>query len=181
MPKNNLSKASDLNGMFIYQDPKKGTVYYDILRKKGYVLTSSDVKSYVLYSSASSVALVAAVFAYMLFSFNILTSFLVFLGVYIIMSLLFRFNFLYKLPEADNWKPYKKDSIFVSIGKSYSNTRLTILIILLILITILMPLYAHMANMDQTNTIASYIVSVLTGVYAIINVIALIKKKRDNT
>ena len=44
MPKNNITKASDLSGLFIYQDPKKGTVYYDILTKKGYVLTSSDVK-----------------------------------------------------------------------------------------------------------------------------------------
>ena len=108
--------------------------------------------------------------------FTILT----FLVVFILFELLFRFNFLYKLPEADNWKPTKKDNIVVSMAKGYSSTRLIILIILLLLITILMPIYANMMNMDNFNKYASYIVSLITAIATIITILALIKQKDIN-
>lgn len=180
MPKNSISKASDLNGLFIYQDPKKGTVYYDIFSKKGYVLTSSDVKKYVLYSSSLFIGLVAAALAYALFNTGIVPAALIFVVVYVILEIIFRVSFLYKLPKAENWKPFKKDSIFVAIAKMYSTTRLAILIGLLILITILMPVYANMAQMDNVNKYGSYIIAAATGIYAIINIIALIQKKQNN-
>ncbi|MBQ1287199.1 MAG: hypothetical protein IIY22_01440, partial [Erysipelotrichaceae bacterium] len=60
MPKRRIIKASDLSGIFIYQDPKKGTIYYDILSRKGYILTSSDVSTYTIYTAMLPLCLVLA-------------------------------------------------------------------------------------------------------------------------
>lgn len=180
MPNNSIKKASDLNGLFIYQDPKKGTIFYDILTRKGYVLTSSNVRKYILFSSSFSIALVIAILGYTLFQLKIVPTLIVFVLAYLLLEIFFRVTFIYKLPVADNFKTFKKDNIFMSLAKNYSATRLIILIVLLLVLTILMPLYAKIANLDQVSTIGSYIISILTFVFAIISIIGLITKKKNN-
>ena len=180
MSNNTVTKASELSGLFIYQDPKRGTVFYDILTRKGYVLTSSDVKKYVLYSSTFSIAIAIAVLAHTLFHLPISYAVILFAFIYILSELIFRFTFFYKLPVAENWTPNKKDNLVTSFAKNYSKARLIILIVLLLILTILMPIYAKVSNLDQLSTIGAYIVSAITAIFAIINIIALITKNKNN-
>ena len=71
MANRNQRKASELRGLSIYQDPKKGTIYYDWLTKKGYQLTSSDVGTYSLSQAFLPVAIVLAYGLYRFFSMDI--------------------------------------------------------------------------------------------------------------
>lgn len=180
MAKATNQRARELSGLTIYQDPKRGTIFYDIFTRKGYILTTSDVKKYTIYSSMLPICVILAVGAMSLFSLRLSDAAIIFAITYLIVMIAFRFSFFYKLPVAENWKPFKRDSIIVSMAKNYSSSRLTTLLILLVLLTILMPMYTKTINADQLNTYASYVSSVITGIFSIITLIAIIQKKRNN-
>ena len=142
MANRRIIKASDLSGFSIFQDPKRGTIFYDIISRKGYILTSSDVRTYTLYTAMLPLSIVIAVLAMSMFNLNYVTTFFIFLGLYLISFLAYRFAFFYKLPEATNWKKVKKESVFLYLARGYSKARLGVLIFLLAALTILMPIYA---------------------------------------
>ena len=176
----NVLKASDLSGLFIYQDKKRGTVYYDILSRKGYVLTSSDVKMYLLYTAMLPICIIVAFIITSAFNMTYVPAFFIFVALYLLAAVIFRFTFFYKLPEAANWKPAKKENIFLSLARTYTKQRLIVLIILLLLLTIMMPLYSSMEGFTGINLYMTYFISALTGVAMIITIIALIVKSKNN-
>lgn len=180
MPKKPNIKTSDLNGLFIYQDPKSGTVYYDILTKKGYVLTTSDIKTYTIYSSMFSLCLLLSMGLTYFANIKLTTALIIFVLLYIGSELLFRFAFFYKLPEADNFKPFKRDSIITMFAKKLSVQRLIVLIILLVALVILMPIYANMSNFTGLELYITYIIEALLIAGTIISIAALISKKKNN-
>lgn len=180
MPQRKMIKASDLSGISIFQDPKRGTVFYDYLTKKAYNITTSDVRGYMVYSGMIPLCLAAAFAMMSVFSFNYVTTFLIFILLYGFTEIIFRTMYLPKLPYIEKWKPYKKDNIVVSMAKKYPKTNLIILTFLFLALTILMPMYAKLINMDQFNTIASYIVSAITGVGVIVCILALYTKNKNN-
>ena len=98
MANRNQRKASELRGLSIYQDPKKGTIYYDWLTRKGYQLTSSDVGTYSLSQSFLPVAIVLAYGLYRFFSMDIKNAIIGGIIGYLVMKLIYRFAFLNKLP-----------------------------------------------------------------------------------
>ena len=179
MTRRNDIKASELSGLFIYQDPKKGTIFYDILTRKGYVLTSKDVKKYVLYTSLFPISVLVSIFVMSTFKLSFVQTALVFAGIYLIGAIYARFMFFYKLPVADKWKPFKKESIVSQLANNYSSTRLIILLILLLLLTVMMPIYPSVTEMNTLNQYACYILSGVTAVFAILTIMALIKQKRN--
>ena len=180
MPQKKMVKASDLSGISIFQDPKRGTVFYDYLTKRAYNITTSDVRGYVVYSSMLPLCLAAAFAMMSLFSLDYLSTLLIFLVTYLFVEILFRVLFLSKLPYIENWKPIKRDNLVVSMARKYPKLNLIILILLFIALTILMPLYAKVINMDDFNKYASYIISVCTACGAVISVMALYTKSKNN-
>ncbi len=88
--------------------------------------------------------------------------------------------FFYKLPVAEKWKPVKKENIIMYLARGYSETRLLILIVMLILLSILMPLYANSEHFSGLNLYVVYGVTIVTFIGAIISIIALITKKKNN-
>ncbi|MBQ6335108.1 MAG: hypothetical protein IJI46_08585 [Erysipelotrichaceae bacterium] len=180
MPNRRIIKARDLAGIFIYQDPKQGTIFYDIFSRKGYILTSSDVKTYSLYTTIFPLSIIVAFGAMSLFNLNYLVTAIVFALAYLLGALAFRFMFFYKLPEAKNWKPVKKESIFLYLARGYSVTRLVILICLLIALSILMPIYANVSGYQGINLYGSYLVGAAALLGAIITIISLILKLKNN-
>ena len=180
MPNRRIIKASDLSGIFIHQDPKRGTIYYDILSRKGYILTSSDVRMYSLYSAMLPLCILAAALSVSLFGLNYLSASILFVALYILAAVAFRYLFFYRLPVANNWKPARSESIFLYFARGYSKQRLVILIILLLLLGILMPLYGRIENYEGTNLIGSDVLGAIALTGSIVVLISLIIKIRND-
>ena len=180
MPQRKIIKASDLSGLFIYQDPKRGTIFYDVVTKKGYILTSSDVKIYTIYSAMLPMCIIVSAGILSMFSMNYASALIVFIAMFILYESLFRAFFFYKLPVAENWHPIKKESLHVTMARGFSKQRLIILIVLLLLLSVMMPLYAIVENMQGINLYCSYIVGFLTLTGAIISIMALVTKIKNN-
>lgn len=180
MANSRIIKAKDLSGLSIYQDPKRGTIFYDIFTKKGYILTSSDVKTYTIYTSMLPLCFIVAFAAMSLFKLNFLTAAIIFLFLFGAVMVLFRVKFFYTLPEAEGFKPVKRDNIFVSIARTFPKNRLIVLILMLVALTILMPIYANMENVDGVNLYGSYVISVITLIGVIICTIGLVVKIRND-
>ena len=180
MPQRKIIKASDLSGMYIYQDPKRGTIFYDIITRKGYILTSSDVKTYTIFTAMLPLCLVLALGMLSLFPNNYVIPVICFLVMFITYQVLFRMLFFYKLPVAENWHPLKRENIFISMARNFSKPRLLLLIGMLTVLSILMPIYTKMQNLSGINLYASYIVEALTVIVDFISIIALSVKIRNN-
>ncbi len=180
MPQRKIIKASDLSGMYIYQDPKRGTIFYDIITRKGYILTSSDVKTYTIFTAMLPLCLVLALGMLSLFPNNYVIPVICFLVMFITYQVLFRILFFYKLPVAENWHPLKRENIFISMARNFSKPRLLLLIGMLTVLSILMPIYTKMQNLSGINLYASYIVEALTVIVDFISIIALSVKIRNN-
>ena len=175
MPQRKIIKASDLSGMYIYQDPKRGTIFYDIITRKGYILTSSDVKTYMIFTAMLPLCLVLALGMLSLFPNNYVIPVICFLVMFITYQVLFRVLFFYKLPVAENWHPLKRENIFISMARNFSKPRLLLLIGMLTVLSILMPIYTKMQNLSGINLYASY-----TVIVDFISIIALSVKIRNN-
>lgn len=180
MPNRRIIKAKDLGGINIFQDPKRGTIFYDFITKKGYILTSSDVKTYTIFSAMLPLCIIVAFAAASLFSFNYAIAILIFLALYIAVEITFRLMFFYKLPVAENWHSLKKENIIVSMARNFNNVRLIILIIMLVLLTALMPLYANMEKLQGINLYACYLISLITFAGTVISIMALITRIKNN-
>ncbi|MBQ6559539.1 MAG: hypothetical protein IJL85_01780 [Erysipelotrichaceae bacterium] len=179
MPRNNL-KPKDLVGLSIYQDPKKGTIWYDSITKRAFVITNSDVKTYMIYTSMFSVCILAAFAAMSIFSLNYVDALIVFVVLLILSMILFRIFYFYKLTEIEGYKPPKRDDIVTAMANNYSRTRLIVLILLLLALAILMPLYAINEKMSDINRYGSFALSGLTVIGIIISLLALIKQQKNS-
>ena len=180
MANRRIIKASDLSGFSIFQDPKRGTVFYDIVSRKGYILTTSDVRMYTLYTSMLPLSIICACLAMSMFNLGYVSTILIFAAIYLLAFMAFRFTFFWKLPEAERWKPVKKESVFLYLARGYSKNRLIILIFLLLAISILMPLYAIIENRTGIDLYGSYILGAGTFIGMIIVIISLVLKIKNN-
>ncbi len=180
MPNKRIIKASDLSGIFIHQDPKRGTIYYDILSRKGYILTSSDVRMYSLYSAMLPLCILAVALSVSLFGLSYISAIILFAALYLLTAIVFRFLFFSKLPVAENWKPARPQNIFLYFARGYSKQRLIILVILLLLLGILMPLYGRIENYEGANLIGSDLLGAIALTGCIIILISLIIKIRND-
>ena len=180
MANSRIIKAKDLTGLSIYQDPKRGTIFYDIFTKKGYILTSGDVKTYTIYTSMLPLCFIVAFAAMSLFKLDYIAVLVIFLVLYAGVMVLFRIKFFYTLPEAEGFKPIKRENIFVSIARTFPRNRLIVLIAMLVALTILMPIYANMENVEGVNLYGSYTISAITLIGAIICTIALVLKIKND-
>ena len=172
-------RASDLRGLFINQDPKKGTVYYDIFTRRAFILTSSDVKTYMTYTAMFPLSVLIGFAAMSIFKLNYIYGFIIFAVAYILFMILFRVFFFYKLIEVENYVPKNKGNMISFLADNYSSQRLLALTILLLLLTIIIPFNVMLQNMEGINKYGSYLASLITGIGTIISLLAIKKQKDD--
>ena len=174
-------KIQDLNGMFIYHDPKHGTLYYDIFTKRAFNLTSSDLQKCLIYTAMLPVAVLVTLALMTFFKLDLLTSVLIGVGGYILAEILFRVCYFYKLPEVSNYKPKKREESFlISFAKKYSPQRLIVLAILMVLIAICTILYGIVDNAVTYALYGGYVLSACCVAVSIFSLIALAVKKKNN-
>lgn len=177
MAKRNTIKASELNGLSIYHEPKKGTIFYDIFTRRAFILTNGDVQNYFLYSAVLPMSILLSFTAMSLFSLSYVDVIIIFLIAYILGAVLFRIFFFYKLPEIKNWTPPKREGLANYMAKNFSRKRLLVLICLLLALAVLMILYAYQQGYTGLNLYASYLLSAVTSILAGYSILAIFKQK----
>ncbi|MBQ6125539.1 MAG: hypothetical protein IJI77_00730 [Erysipelotrichaceae bacterium] len=177
--KRNAMKASELNGLFIYHDQKKGTIFYDIFTKRAFIITTSDVQKYLVYTSMFPACILISFGVMSLLSLNLVDMMIMFIALMILSESLFRFFFFYKLPEVKNWKPEKKETVVSYLENNYSSARLTLLTVLLIALAAVIPLYTYIEEMKGIEYYLNYLIAAIALVFAVIVIIALVRKKRN--
>ncbi|MBQ1307247.1 MAG: hypothetical protein IIY56_03745 [Erysipelotrichaceae bacterium] len=177
--KRNAMKASELNGLFIYHDQKKGTIFYDIFTKRAFIITSSDVQKYLVYTSMFPVCILISFGVMSLLSLSLVDMIIMFIALMILTESLFRFFFFYKLPEVKNWKPEKRETVVSYLENNYSSARLTVLTVLLLALAAVIPLYTYIEEMKGIEYYLNYLIAAVALVFAVIVIIALVRKKRN--
>ena len=172
-------KASELNGLFIYHDQKKGTIFYDIFTKRAFIITSSDVQKYLVYTSMFPVCILISFGVMSLLSLSLVDMIIMFIALMILTESLFRFFFFYKLPEVKNWKPEKRETVVSYLENNYSSARLTVLTVLLLALAAVIPLYTYIEEMKGIEYYLNYLIAAVALVFAVIVIIALVRKKRN--
>lgn len=174
-------KIQDLNGMFIYHDPKHGTLYYDIFTKRAFNLTSSDLQKCLIYTAMLPAAVLVSLALITFLKVDLITSVCIGAGAYVLSEILFRVLYFYKLPEITNYKPIKKEESFItSFAKKYSPQRLIVLAILMVLIAICTIIYGRVDNATGYALVGGYVLSACCVGVAIFSLIALAIRKKNN-
>ena len=173
-------KASELNGLFIYHDQKKGTIFYDIFTKRAFIITSSDVQKYLVYSSMLPVCILVSFGLMSILSLGLADMVILFIALMILSETIFRFFFFYKLPEVKNWKPDEKGNIISFLENNYSSARLTLLIVLLLALAAVIPLYTYVEGMKGIEFYLNYLIAAAAIVLAVMVIIALVRQKRKS-
>ena len=176
---NNIPKAKDLSGLSIYQDPKKGTIFYDFLTGRSFLISNRDVKTYMISTSILPVCVLLTFLIKSFVSLNLVKSILLFILLFLIGEILFRVLFVYKLTEIENYKPPKKENIINFMAANYSKTRLIILLILLVLLIFMMPFYANYTHFEGINLYIIYAATLVAIVGAILTILAIIKQSKQ--
>ena len=175
---NNIPKAKDLSGLSIYQDPKKGTIFYDFFTGRSFLISNSDVKTYMLSTMILPVCVLLTFLIKSFISLNLVKSILLFIVLFVIAEILFRVLFVYKLTEIEDYRPPKKEGIINFMAANYSRTRLIVLLILLLLLTIMMPLYAHVSNFQGGDLYVTYAVSLAAIAGMVLSILAIIRQSK---
>lgn len=175
MPKRQL-KAAELKGLFIFQDKKHGTVYYDILTGNGYIFTTSDTKYYTLSVAFLPIAVIIFYFT-MQFGLSTVWSLVLAIVSYIVMQAIYRIKFLYKLPVVKNYKAQKKDTIVTNLAKGYSIQRLAVLCILSSLLIAATVGYIYFNDLEDLPLVGMIIVACIAIGLFIVCILALATKK----
>ena len=180
MAKKTDMKPSELTGISIYQDPKRGTIFYDIFSRRAYILTHSDVRKYNIYTSLLIVCIVVAIAAANAFRLGYVNGIIIAAALLIACMAYFRFSFFYQLPMADNWKPFRRRNIFESIAEKYETARIVVLVVMLGLLSVLMPFYGRSSGLQGLDMYANYVITGLTALAALAFLISLFVKLRKN-
>ena len=175
---NNIPKAKDLSGLSIYQDPKKGTIFYDFITRRSFLISNSDVKTYMISTTILPVCVLLTFLIKSFVSLDLIKSILLFIVLFIAGEILFRVLFVYKLTEIENYTPPKKENIIDYLANNYSKTRLIILLLLLILLIAMMPTYAKLTNFTGTNLYIIYFATLLAIIGAILTLLAIIRQSK---
>ena len=181
MAKRRTIKADELKGIFIHQQPEKNrTVFYDIFTRKGYILTNEEAPSFIFYTSLIPMAIIAGFLCIEIFEASATTAVIVGVVLWLLAEILFRVLYFYKLPEAKNFTPTKKDNLFVGMAKTYNMTRLIMLFVMLAALSVVMFFYGKMQGYTGLNLILTYVVCGVTACMAISTLISIFIRKKNN-
>ncbi len=172
-------QATELNGFTIYQNTKKGTIWYDIFTRKGYIITSQEAGIYMVYTSVLPIAIIVAVFAYNTFDFlNVNAAIILGVVLYIAGLVGFRLFYFYRLPEAKNWER-PKTNIIDTLVEKYSKLRLQLLLIISLLIIAAGIFAIFYDKLEGSAAIAMAVMSLIAAAISIISAIAIARKSKE--
>lgn len=172
----NTKSVKDLEGIFIVQDPKRGTLFHDIYTKSYYVLGKSDLKDYLSYSSSLPLCIITPVVLSIFFKLSIITLIVMVVGILAITEIFFRKKFIYNLPKLDNYVPPKKEKLLLRIANSYSTKRFILIIVLSVALAACFAIYIKVEDLQGLYVYSTYTFLVATIIFSIVMIVALIYK-----
>ena len=179
MTNNNRNTNDEINGLFIYHDPKKGCVYYDIVTKNGYVLSRSDYPSFGKFTTLKILSLASIYLFVQLFSVELWLAAVIGVGLFIAIEVIFRKTFIYNMPVIENYKPIKKDRLYVSMAKNMGMIRLIITSVIAIITATLIIIYAEIEQYEGLNKIVTYIISLVIFTLFVNGIMAINVKRKE--
>lgn len=180
MQKRKQVKASELKGIGIYQDPKKGTIIYDWLTKKGYQITTSDVGTYTVSKAFFPIGIITFYLFHNMIGVKTLTSLIIAVAIYIALKIIYRIKFLNNLPAIENYKRPGGSNIFDNAAAQYTKKSMIVVIVMSIALIILSIIYIKTTQLDTIELIGFILLTLAAILLFIYFVIALIKKNRGN-
>lgn len=183
IPRNPASKNSApvLSGMHIYRDKKNRSIYYDVLTKKAYVLTSADAKTYTIYAQRFFIALAIAVLIMALTYENhanlMLFGPLAALVIYGLMEWRFRvfLNTCNQIPvKLDEWVGREQ------LSAQEPKSRLITKTILLVALAILIIVNAYVSHFDWFLTLCCWVFGIGLTIASFTYIKALIYQSKNH-
>ena len=173
-------KASELKGIGVYQDPKKGTILYDFLTKKGYQITTSDVPNYTISKSFLPVAVIIFYILYVMIKLDFVKSIVIAVVSYVVMRILYRVKFLNKLPYIENYVRPDSEGLLTRTARDYSYMRLNLLSIMSFAIVILSIIYIKTTELETIKYYGFLLLTLAAVLMFIFSTTAFIIKRKNN-
>lgn len=172
----NKLQAKDLEGIFVYHD-EKGITYYSLPNSnKGYVIDNKEANAFYLYQLRTVICVALALILIFFFDFPVLYTLLICFGIYAITTAIFFKAFLKKLVVVDNFvKPHRK-SYITEQAETCSYEKLIEVPVVALLLTFAISYGVVTIKLSGSSLVLSLLVTVGYGIYAILQLIALIVK-----
>ena len=167
----------ELNGISIYPEEKR-TVYSPFFSKKGYILTSDNVRQYQSYIQGYLGALVVFVLAYLIYK-NLTVSLILALLFMISTAVTFYFNFIKKANFIDNYNKPHRDSFAVRQASYLSTKQIWTIIICCPLLALAIMLNSYLNHYTGFMFYMMVIISIVSVLYELLH-IYILKLKKDN-
>lgn len=181
MTRNNQNNApQNVTGFFIYKNKHNQNVYYDIIKKKGYIIYKDDEKKYTLYSSRLVMSFVLFVFLYWFFNLDLKLSIIVSLIALAVFEGMFRFRFLPSLIEDTTFKKEKREGLILSIAKTTGKNKLIVVTILGLVMIALGIVNILFYDYEGTKLLGQYVFIVIGVGFSLIYFLAYLKKTKEN-
>ena len=159
-------KASEINGPSIYH-LKNQTVHYDMFTKNGYVLTSSDLNAYSLYSNKWLFGLIALLLTFLIWD-------RIFLSILLCLLIVGAFEAWYRIKKVPDLytipnfqRPYQ-NNIVISFAKNSSKGMLIAFLVFSLLISTATT-YVLLTAPEEANTASMWFMLILTLGCAIVS------------
>lgn len=179
MNKQANNNKQEINGIFIYHDPKKGCVYYDIIKKNGYILSRSDYQTYSRFATLKLLSIFSIFLFIELLHVEIWEATLIGLALFVAIEVIFRTSFIYKLPKIEKYKPIKKDKLYEVFAEKLSLSRLIITTTMALTASILIVVYASLQEYEGLNKIITYVLAMIMFIMFVNGIIAIYNKMKN--
>ena len=174
------STNSSINGLFVYHDNKDNAIYHDLFSNRDYAIPHETYDKYTFYSLRAVIAIALIFLMKDILKFELSNAVLIGICIYLILSLLFRYNYLWKFKESLYFYNHKRDNAVVKTAKEYTAGRLFLLVLIATIILaslIFQGLQSHYAGKDLIAFYALTAIAVLfIAFYLIVLIVKLIKK-----
>ena len=173
------SKNDRLFGIHIYTDDKGRYVFYNIFNKTAYLLSAADdIKKYNIFQTRLGISILAGFVVLNFLNMPILG---VGLGVaiYVVVTVIFYTKFIPNLAVAKRFDIRGQESFLMRYLGPMSNTRIMIIVILLVAISLLIIVNVRVSDFDELTVVLNYVVSGIAALVAVILLVAYVFKLRS--
>lgn len=165
-----------LSGQNIYTDKKNRTIYYDVLKKQGYIVDKKHENEAVFFKNRFVIILFAGILCAGTFLTPI-QAVIAFAVAIVLAEIRFRMSFLKKLELAKDVDFERKLSPLKFITENKDKNRVVALAILYLIFSVLVVLNAYMEQYSTAIMILSGAIAIVGVYFSVLHFVALSKMK----
>ena len=170
------SKENNINGLFVYRDNRNNTIYHDLYSNKDFTIPVEAYDKYTFYSLRAIIAIAVIFVLKNMLKFPFYSSVLIGACIYLLLSMLFRYGFLWKFKENLYFLNHKRDDLFSKTAKEYAVWQLFLLAFIIMVVLASLIFQTYQAGYSGRDLIAAYVLIAIAAVFAVFYLIALAVK-----